>query len=108
MVKTVAREWGRAGIRLNVLGPGLFALERNAELVGRPEFRAAVERHVALRCVGELREAVDPLIFLLSTAASYITGEVIVSDGGFRLAPEFLPRWSYATGVSIDQPAAQG
>ena len=98
MVKTIAREWGPAGIRLNVVGPGVFPVERNAELVNRPEFRAAVE----------LREAIDPLMFLLSKAASYITGEVIVSDGGFRLTPEFLPRWSYPAGVPIDQPAAGG
>ena len=108
MVKAIAREWGPAGIRLNVVGPGVFPVERNAELVSRPEFRAAVERNIALRRVGELREAVDPLMFLLSEAASYITGEVIVSDGGFRLTPEFLPRWSYPAGVPIDQPAAAG
>ena len=81
---------------------------RNAELVNRPEFRAAVEGHIALRRVGELREAVDPLMFLLSKAASYITGEVIVSDGGFRLTREFLPPWSYPAGLPIDQPAAGG
>ena len=108
MVKAIAREWGPAGIRLNVVGPGVFPVERNAELVSRPEFRVAVERNIALRRVGELREAVDPLMFLLSEAASYITGEVIVSDGGFRLTPEFLPRWSYPAGVPIDQPAAAG
>ena len=97
MVKTIAREWGPAGIRLNVMGPGLFPVERNAELVARPDFRSAVERQVALQRTGELDEAVGPLMFLLSTAASYLTGEVLVSDGGHRLTPEFLPRWTYPT-----------
>jgi NAD(P)-dependent dehydrogenase (short-subunit alcohol dehydrogenase family) len=102
MVKTIAREWGPLGIRLNVMGPGIFPVERNAELVHRPEYEAAVVPLIALGRLGELPEAVGPLLFLLSEAASYITGEVIVSDGGFRLTPEFLPRWSYPTGVPID------
>ena len=106
MVKTIAREWGPLGIRLNVMGPGAFPVERNVELFDRPEYREAIVRQVALGRPGELREAVGPLMFLLSQAASYVTGEVLRSDGGFRLTPEFLPRWSYEEGVPIDQAPA--
>lgn len=95
MMRTVAREWGPAGIRLNCFGPGFFPVERNAEWIGDPVNRAPLEEKVALGRLGELHEAVGPILFLLSDAAGYATGETLNVDGGFRLTPEVLPRWDY-------------
>jgi len=95
MMRTVAREWGPAGLRLNCFGPGFFPVERNAEWLGDPAKKGPLVEKVALGRLGELHEAVGPILFLLSDAAGYTTGETLNVDGGFRLTPEFLPRWDY-------------
>jgi NAD(P)-dependent dehydrogenase (short-subunit alcohol dehydrogenase family) len=95
MMRTVAREWGPAGIRLNCFGPGFFPVERNAGWIEDPANKAPLEEKVALARLGELHEAVGPILFLLSDAAGYTTGETVNVDGGFRLTPEVLPKWDY-------------
>jgi NAD(P)-dependent dehydrogenase (short-subunit alcohol dehydrogenase family) len=95
MMRTVAREWGPAGLRLNCFGPGFFPVERNAEWIGDPANVEPLEAKIPLGRLGELHEAVGPILFLLSDAAGYTTGETLNVDGGFRLTPEVLPKWDY-------------
>ena len=95
MVKTVAREWGDRGLRVNAAGPGFFPVERSVDLFEQTDLGERLEATIALGRVGRLEEAVGPIVFLLSEAASYVTGEVVVPDGGFRLTPHILPRWRY-------------
>ncbi len=106
LVKTVAREWGDRGIRINAVGPGFFPVERSAGLFEHGGFGERLEEMIALGRLGELPEAVDPIVFLLSEAASYMTGEVVVPDGGFRLTPHVLPRWSYDGRADPGPPTA--
>ena len=54
---------------------------------------------IALGRSGHLEEIVGPIVFLLTESASYITGEVFVPDGGFRLTPQVLPRWKFPAGA---------
>lgn len=95
MVRTVAREWGPSGVRVNCVGPGFFPVERTQSMWDDDEVIAPVRDLIALGRPGQLEEIVGPIVFLLTEAAGYITGEVLVPDGGFRLTPHVLPRWRF-------------
>lgn len=90
-VKTVADEVGPRGVRVNCLIPGRFATERVAELEAdiasrsgttSEAVRAAAEGAVPLRRVGDPAELGRVAAFLLSPAASYVTGAAWAVDGG--------------------------
>lgn len=95
--KSVAREWAPKGLRLNVVGPGFFPIEKSRALWENDEASGAIKRLIAVGRLGLLDEIVGPIVFLLSDAASYITGETLVVDGGYRLQPDVFPTWTYAT-----------
>ncbi len=86
VVKTIADEFGPAGIRINGLLPVRIATDRVREfdaLSGDPdEVRARQSEHIPLRRYGEPEEFGRAAAFLLSPAASYITGAMIPVDGG--------------------------
>jgi 3-oxoacyl-[acyl-carrier protein] reductase len=86
VVKTLAGELGPAGIRINGLLPVRIATDRVRELDalrGDPdEVRARLSEHIPLRRYGEPEEFGRAAAFLLSPAASYITGAMIPVDGG--------------------------
>ena len=86
VVKTLAGELGPAGIRINGVLPVRIATDRVRELDalrGDPdEVRARLSRHIPLRRYGEPEEFGRVAAFLLSPAASYITGAMIPVDGG--------------------------
>jgi 3-oxoacyl-[acyl-carrier protein] reductase len=86
VVKTLADEFGPAGIRINGLLPVRIATDRVREfdaLSGDPdEVRARQSEHIPLRRYGEPEEFGRAAAFLLSPAASYITGAMIPVDGG--------------------------
>jgi NAD(P)-dependent dehydrogenase (short-subunit alcohol dehydrogenase family) len=85
--RTLAAEWAADGIRVNALAPTVTAtpLGRRA-MEQRPEFAAEVSRRIVLkRRAAEVPEISRPAIFLLSPAASLITGQTLVVDGGWTL-----------------------
>ena len=86
VVKTMAAELGPAGIRVNALLPVRIATDRVRELdalQGDPdEVRARLSEHIPLRRYGEPEEFGRAAAFVLSPAASYITGAMIPVDGG--------------------------
>ena len=86
VVKTLAGELGPAGIRVNGLLPVRIATDRVRELDalrGDPdEVRARLSEHIPLRRYGEPEEFGRAAAFVLSPAASYITGAMIPVDGG--------------------------
>ena len=81
LTKTQALEWVRHGIRVNALCPGYFRTEINAAMLDSPRGAALVGR-VPMRRVGRLEELDGPLLLLASDAGSYLTGSVLVADGG--------------------------
>ena len=86
LTRTLAVELGPAGILCNSVAPGTISTEMIVDLLNANP--ALAERLVAkapLGRVGEVAEAAWPIIFLLTDAASFITGQILVVDGG-RLA----------------------
>jgi NAD(P)-dependent dehydrogenase (short-subunit alcohol dehydrogenase family) len=81
MTKALALEWARYGIRVNALAPGYFETELNDEFFRESAGQALIKR-IPQRRLGELRELEGPLLLLASEAGSYMTGSVIVADGG--------------------------
>jgi 3-oxoacyl-[acyl-carrier protein] reductase len=86
VVKTMAGELGPAGFRVNALLPVRIATDRARELdalQGDPDqVRARLSEHIPLRRYGEPEEFGRAAAFVLSPAASYITGAMIPVDGG--------------------------
>jgi len=81
MTKALALEWARHGIRVNALAPGYFETELNDDFFQQTAGQALIKR-IPQRRLGELRELEGPLLLLASKAGSYMTGSVIVADGG--------------------------
>jgi 3-oxoacyl-[acyl-carrier protein] reductase len=90
-VKTLAGEIGPRGVRVNAMFPGRFATERQIELqegmarkrgTTRQEILREVEQEIPLRRMGEPPELGKVAAFLLSPAASYVTGAGWLVDGG--------------------------
>lgn len=86
LTKTLALEWGPAGIRANCITPGPTAeTEGMSRLAPNEESRRAMERTIPLRRFGTKDELADLALFLSSDAAAYITGAVYNCDGGTSL-----------------------
>jgi citronellol/citronellal dehydrogenase len=86
LTRTLAVEWARAGVRVNAVAPGLIAssgLDRYPE-AARPLIEQNV-RDVPLKRMGTESEVAAAIVFLLSPAAAYISGESIRIDGAGSL-----------------------
>ena len=84
--KTLALEWGPAGVRVNCITPGpTDGTEGMARLAPTEEARRRVNETVPLRRMGTKDEIADVAVFLCSDAAAYVTGSVYHCDGGTSL-----------------------
>jgi gluconate 5-dehydrogenase len=77
-----ATEWAKYGIRVNAIMPTFVDTPQVAMLLGDPDFKAGIVNRIPLGRVGETRDIVGPAIFLVSDAASFVTGQVLGIDGG--------------------------
>src|SRR5437773_1148115 len=76
--------WGRHGITVNAVAPTFIRTPGTEEYLSVPQNRADVlERIAALHRIGEPMEVAGAVVFLASPAASLITGETILIDGGW-------------------------
>ncbi len=83
LTRAMAQAWSADGITANAIGPGFFRTELTAIVFNDPE-RAA--RNAAQTCIGRNGELADldgPLLFLCSQASAYVTGQVLMLDGGY-------------------------
>jgi NAD(P)-dependent dehydrogenase (short-subunit alcohol dehydrogenase family) len=90
MARTLAAEWGRHGIRCNVVMPGVIATPK-VEALPEP-VKQGIAASLPLGRLGEPSEIAGTVAFLLSPAAAYITGAVIRVDGGYGLNTLSLAR----------------
>jgi gluconate 5-dehydrogenase len=77
-----ATEWAKHGIRVNAIMPTFVDTPQVATLLGDPDFKAGVVNRIPLRRVGTTDDLIGPAIFLVSDAASFVTGQVLGIDGG--------------------------
>jgi len=92
LVKTAATEWAMDGVRVNALGPGVVETPLTAPIKNNPDWYNAYAKKNPMQRWAQPSEMVGPTLFLLSDAASYITGTVIFADGGWLAADgRFMP-----------------
>ncbi|WP_111493290.1 SDR family NAD(P)-dependent oxidoreductase [Marinobacter bohaiensis] len=82
LARNLAVEWGPKGIRVNSIAPGLVRTDFAKALVEDPERLKRVEEKTPLRRIGEPVDIAGLAVFLATPASAYITGQVIVADGG--------------------------
>jgi 2-deoxy-D-gluconate 3-dehydrogenase len=80
--RSMAMEWARSGVQVNAIAPGYFATPLNAELREDADTLAKVVRAIPARRMGEADELKPWLLLLVGPASDFMTGEVIVIDGG--------------------------
>jgi NAD(P)-dependent dehydrogenase (short-subunit alcohol dehydrogenase family) len=85
LTKVLAKEWGKHGIRVNAICPGLIktkfsqALWENEKILGR------IEQTLPLQRIGQPEEVSGAALFLASDAGAYCTGAVYTVDGGLTI-----------------------
>ena len=83
--RALAAELGKDGVRVNAIGPGLIETKLNAETRAKnPDMVASVMRHTPLNRPGKPEDVAGPAVFLASDMSAYVTGCIIMADGGFR------------------------
>jgi NAD(P)-dependent dehydrogenase (short-subunit alcohol dehydrogenase family) len=86
MTRQMAGDYGRHGIRVNALCPGWVDTPFNAPFIAQMGGRAAIEAYVAEKVPlgrwADVGEIAEPILFLVSDRSSYMTGQILVVDGG--------------------------
>jgi NAD(P)-dependent dehydrogenase (short-subunit alcohol dehydrogenase family) len=83
LVRGAACEFGAAGVRVNALGPGVIETPLTAPIKAQPEWYQAYANKNILKRWAQAEEMVGPTLFLVSDAASYVTGTILYADGGW-------------------------
>jgi NAD(P)-dependent dehydrogenase (short-subunit alcohol dehydrogenase family) len=83
LTKALAVEWAKFGVCVNAVAPGVFRTALNAELLDGTERGKEFLLRTPMQRFGQLDELAGAAVFLASDAASFVTGQLLVVDGGF-------------------------
>jgi len=83
MTRAMAQAWSAQGINANAIGPGFFRTELTAAVFADPERSALNAQQTCIGRNGELEDIDGTVLFLASRASDYVTGQVLMVDGGF-------------------------
>ena len=99
--RQLATEWGGAGIRSNVVSPGLVVTPLSQSFYDAPGVRERRGAVVPLGRIGTPDDIRDAVLFLASDRAAYVTGDEITVDGGFgRVLMNLIPRPGFEAAAS--------
>lgn len=83
--KALAAELGKDGVRVNAIGPGMIETPLNAEVrATKPELMKIFMEHTPLGRPGKPEDIAGPAVFLASDLSAYVTGAIVMADGGYR------------------------
>jgi len=83
--RALAAELGKDGVRVNAIGPGLIETPLNAQVrANSPDLMKIFLDHTPLGRAGKPEDVVGPAIFLASDLSAYVTGSIVMADGGYR------------------------
>lgn len=85
LTKILALEWAREGIRVNAVAPTFVRTELTASTLDRPDWAAELLSRIPAGRFGEPEDVAGAVAFLLSDAASLITGQTLAIDGGYTI-----------------------
>jgi gluconate 5-dehydrogenase len=82
MCKQLAAEWASHHINVNVVAPTFVRTEQVAHMLSDPQFYSALTARIPLGRVAEPEEVMYAVLFLVSPASNFITGQTLYLDGG--------------------------
>lgn len=85
MTKNLASEWAKYNIQVNAVAPTFIETPGTEPWLNDPDFKQSVLARIPLGRIGKPMEVAGVVVFLASEAASLITGEIVVIDGGWTL-----------------------
>jgi NAD(P)-dependent dehydrogenase (short-subunit alcohol dehydrogenase family) len=83
LTRSLAVEWSKKGVSVNAVAPGVFRTALNADLLDNSPRGKELLMRTPMGRFGKTEEVVGAVIYLASDAASFVTGQTIVVDGGF-------------------------
>jgi NAD(P)-dependent dehydrogenase (short-subunit alcohol dehydrogenase family) len=83
LTRELAVQWARKGVRVNAIAPGWFPSELTADMWDDASSLAFIKRNAPMGRGGEAHELDGALLFLASSASSYVTGQTLAVDGGW-------------------------
>jgi NAD(P)-dependent dehydrogenase (short-subunit alcohol dehydrogenase family) len=86
LTRQLAVEWGPRGVRVNAVAPSTTRTDMIRALAARPGYLESVTKAAPLQRIGEPEDVAAAIVFLASSAARHITGQVLTVDGGETIA----------------------